>query len=113
MNPLWMILSSLAGVAALGGVFFAQASLRRRRVARRRLLRESGRLPSMQEVAGEPQVLTREGLLDPDRTLDVHGWDDSPDASPDAAADPASSEPPVADPLVLDRDFLARRGPRD
>lgn len=111
MNPLWMTLSSLASAAALSGVFFAQASLRHGRVAWRRLLRESGRLPSLQEVAGESEVLTHEGLPHTDRTVDGHGWNDSRDASADAAAEPSLSDL-VADPLIPDRDFLARRGPR-
>lgn len=73
MNPVWMILSSLAGVGALSGVFFAQASMRRRRVARRRMLREKGKLPSLQSVAGESQEQTDESPRHPSHTLDVRG----------------------------------------
>lgn len=117
MNPLWMILASLAGVAALGGIFAAQAALRGRRAARRRLLRESGRLGPIEVVPSEGRVLTRESLLHPNRTLNVRGWDDSPDSGSgvDDIADgtPESSDPFVADPLVVDREFLSRRGSRD
>lgn len=38
MNPLLMILASLAGVAVMACVFTLQQGLRRRRVARRRVL---------------------------------------------------------------------------
>lgn len=38
MNPLLMILASLAGVAVMSGVFTLQQALRRRRAARRRVL---------------------------------------------------------------------------
>lgn len=44
MSPVLMILASLLGVSVLGGVFGLQQVLRRRRAARRRSLRASGRL---------------------------------------------------------------------
>lgn len=58
MNPLLMILTSFAGVAALSSIFAVQAAARRRRAVRRRRAREAGRLPSMEAVAGESGVLS-------------------------------------------------------
>lgn len=49
------------------------------------------------------QVFDRESLLRRDRSLDVSGWDDSPDSGEVAEAEPADAPP------VLDRDFLRRR----
>lgn len=66
MNPLWMVLTSFAGVMALSGVFALQAAARRRRAARRRLAREAGRLPSMEAVTGESTAL-------PAAASSVHG----------------------------------------
>lgn len=74
MTPLWMIPASLGAVVLLGSIFSAQAALRHRRAARRRAMRASGLLPSMEAVAGEPAgALADEGLLPHERTPDVHG----------------------------------------
>jgi hypothetical protein len=54
------------------------------------------------------QVFDRESLLRRDRSLDVSGWDDSPDLDGEAAEGQPKDAPPV-----LDRDFLRRRADGD
>lgn len=62
MNPVWMILASLLGVSILGAGFRLQQTLRRRRAARRRVLRESGRLAPVAQLA--PDALAKRGAAD-------------------------------------------------
>ena len=63
MSPVWMILSSLLGVAFLSAVFGVQQALRLGRAARRRLLRESGRLGPIAQLPA-PDALAKRGRTD-------------------------------------------------
>lgn len=106
MNPMWMILASLAAVAVLAAGFAVQ-----QRVARRRAAREP--LPplcSTDDHVTQPvpmQVLSRDSLVNPNRTLNVHAWDNTPDSG--VVTDLSGDYEPEAEPLVLDREFLANR----
>jgi hypothetical protein len=81
MNPMWMILASLAAVAVLAAVFALQQIAKRRRAAR-------GPMPPLcttDEHVAQPmpaQVLSRDSLVNPNRTLNVHAWDNTPDSGP-------------------------------
>ena len=109
MNPMWMILASLAAVAVLAAIFALQQIAKRRRAAR-------GPMPPLcttDEHVGQPmpaQVLSRDSLVNPNRTLNVHAWDNTPD--PEMSVDLDGVYDPDAEPLVLDRDFLANRARR-
>lgn len=64
MNPLWMILASSAGVVVMGALFLLQQSLRRRRVARRRALREARRYAPAPAPGAEREELTHRGVVE-------------------------------------------------
>lgn len=115
MNPMWMILATLAAVALLAAVFAVQQIAARRRAAR-------GPLPPLcaadEHVAHQQpvQLLSRDSLVNPNRALNVHAWDNTPDSGSLMELDGVPE--PAADPYVIDRDFLANRGrpgadPRD
>lgn len=105
MNPMWMILASLAAVAALAAVFVVQQIVARRRAARLPL----PPLCAVDEHVEQPmQVLSRDSLVNPNRTLNVHAWDNTPEAGP--VTDLGGVYDPDAEPLMIDRSFLANRG---
>jgi hypothetical protein len=58
-----------------------------------------------------PQVLSRDALVNPNRRLDPRSWDNRPDGteSDDDVPGELFDSDVEPDPLVLDRDFLARR----
>src|SRR6478752_5875402 len=107
MNPMWMILATLAAVALLAAVFAVQQIAARRRAAR-------GPLPPLcaaDEHVAHPQpvqLLSRDSLVNPNRALNVHAWDNTPDSG--SLMDLDGVPEPAADPYVIDRDFLAHRG---
>lgn len=108
MNPMWMIFASIAAVLLLTAAFFVHQYLVRRR-------REKAPLPplcttddhvSTPSSAPALQVLSRDALVNPNRTLNVHGWDDTPDAEGELDLSAVSDAP-----RILDRDFLSRGRP--
>jgi len=107
MNPMWMILATLAAVGLLAAVFAVQQIAARRRAARRPL----PPLCAADEHVAHPQpvqVLSRDSLVNPNRALNVHAWDNTPDSGSLMNLDGVLE--PAADPYVIDRDFLANRG---
>lgn len=103
MNPMWMILASLAAVGALAALFGVQQIVARRRAARRPL----PPLCATDDHVADPmpvQVFNRSSLVGPKRTLNVHAWDNTPDSGP--AIDLDGVFAPDEDPRVIDRTFL-------
>lgn len=107
MNPMWMILAALAGVSVLFVAFVIQ-----HRVAQHR--KALGPMPPMcttdEHITMPPparQVLSRDALVNPNRTLNVHAWGYTPDAS--GPTDLDGTFDADLDPYVVDRDFLAKR----
>lgn len=105
MNPVWMILVTLAGVGGLGVVFAVQQRMKRRRAA----LRPVAPLCVVEDHRITPplEVLMRESLVNPKRTLNLQGWDNSPPTDEEVDLDGVDFEP---DPTLIDRNFFANRG---
>lgn len=106
MNPLWMILASLAAVGGLAAVFAAQHAMKRRRA----LLRPLAPLCTTEDHTNTPplEVLMRESLVKPNRALNVHAWDNTPPSVEDVDLNAVADF--ETDPLLIDRDFLVNRG---
>jgi len=104
---MWMLLASLTAVAVLAAVFALQQIAKRRRAAR-------GPMPPLcatDEHVAQPmsaQLLSRDSLINPNRTLNVHAWDNTPDSATSTDLDGVLYDL-SAEPLVLDREFLANR----
>lgn len=106
MNPMWMILASLSAVALLAAVFAVQQVVKRRRAAKRALPPMCGTDDHVTQPA-PVQVFSRDSLINPNRTLNVHAWDNTPESGPPTDLDGVLD--PEADPRVIDRTFLANR----
>jgi len=55
------------------------------------------------------QVLSRDSLVSRNRTLNVHGWDNTPDSGEEFELDGIADPDADSDPYLIDRAFLARR----
>ena len=118
MNPMWMIVASLAAVVALGVI----VAVHRVFVRRRAQSRPSPALCATDEHVSQPlaanrepssQVLSRDSLLRPNRTLNVHGWDNTPDSGAEIELNGITDADVDSDPYLIDRAFLARRGRKE
>lgn len=107
MNPLWMILVTLGAVGCLGAVFAVQQKMKRRRAALRPLAPLC--IVEDHELTPPLEVLMRESLVNPKRTLNVQGWDNSLPTNEEVDLDGVDFEP---DPSLIDRNFFANRGQR-
>ena len=107
MNPMWMILATLAAVGCLGAVFAVQDKMKRRRAALRPLAPPC----VIDDHASTPplEARMRESLVNPKRALNVQAWDNTPPADEQVDLDGVDFDP---EPLLIDRDFLANRGRR-
>lgn len=107
MNPMWMILASIAAVLVLAAAFVVQQHFARKRRAAAPMpplctSDEHVTTPTAHPAA--VQVLSRDALVNPNRTLNVHGWDDTPDEGVDFDLSGVED-----DPRVIDRSFLSNR----
>ncbi|MFT3860355.1 hypothetical protein [Micropruina sp.] len=101
MNPLWMIIGSLVAVALLAVGFTIQHRFARRRAAIRPLP-PLGTTGQQAARAASRELLSRDALINPNRSRNVPAWDDTPDT--DGIFAPAAE-------TRVDGDFLANRGP--
>mgnify|MGYP003378165409 CR=1 FL=1 len=108
MNPVWLILASLAAVAVLAVGFAVQQIIAKRRSARRPLapLCTTDDHPEIEVPARE--VFSRDALINPNRTLNVHAWDNTPDSVRPTDLDGVFDDA-AAEPSVIDRSFLTDR----
>lgn len=115
MNPVWLILASLAAVAVLAVGFALQQVIARRRAAARPMAPLCTTDDHPEIVVPAREVLSREALVNPKRALNVHAWDNTPDSGSMIDLDGVLDDA-MAEPLVIDREFFAdrrRRSPND
>ena len=108
MNPVLLILASLAAVAVLAVGFAVQQVIARRRAAGRPRAPLCTTDDHPEIVVPAREVLSRAALVNPNRALNVHAWDNTPDSGSLTDLDGVLDDA-VAEPLVIDRDFFADR----